>query len=106
VGKEVKKDVASQKSRMISDLVERGVDQFLLENSDKAGYSSVLRVDMSGDLRTAHVYIRASSNDVESVIKILDANKHEVTNKIKKLMSTKYFPKIEFRKGEDEVLVF
>lgn len=96
----------SHKKEMVAESIRRGVDYYLQENLDKLGFVSVQLITISEDLRSATVYISSlSSSDAEAIVGTLNKDKIRVSEKIKHVMSTRFFPKLYFKRGNDENMV-
>ena len=96
------------KSRVIAESIRKGVESYLSQNVDIHGFVLVEAVILSQDLRSAKICIlfQDETKDKEILLTTLNSRKKDVVDSIKKIMTTKYFPKINFIKGEDEDLVF
>ena len=106
MGKEIKSGLDEKRSKIMSASIQRGVDIYLAENIDKFGYGHVTFVEISGDLKSAWVYVNFEDKErSDESLMTLNGSRREVSNIIKELIKTRYFPKVNFQKGEDEDLV-
>lgn len=96
----------NRKKQMVVESIRKGVESYLSQNIDKYGFVSVNLITISEDLRGARIYV-ASYEPIksDSLVMKLNGSKKEVSEYIQRVMSTRYFPKIDFKKGDDEDLV-
>jgi len=106
VGKEIN-EKPSRKHQVITNSIRKGVENYLAENSDVYGFSSTQLVLVSEDLRIAKIVVLFENKDnADRLVDKLNTDKLAISRNVQELISTKYFPSMEFIKGEDENLVF
>ncbi len=97
----------NQKKQMVVESIRKGVETYLSQNIDRYGFISVDLLMISEDLRSATIYIKTQEpTKSDALISMLNGSKKDVTQHVKRFMDTRYFPKIDFREGDDENLVF
>lgn len=104
MGKEITNSSVSRKNRIVTDSIEKAVDQFLVENYDRVGYALVEAIYLTGDLRQANIFIRSANGS--KVIDFLEKNKMEVSEKLKSLVNSRYMPRLNFKEGANEIMDF
>lgn len=85
------------KKDKIAEFVKNGVDLYLAQNVEYYGFSHVIDVNMSEDLKVAHIYF---SCPVDKNPKTLEnkivKDKHEISKIFSKIFSSKFTPKTKF----------
>jgi ribosome-binding factor A len=87
----------SIKRDKIIEFVKHGVDLFLAQHSDEYGFSHVIDVNMSEDLKTAYIYFSCPVEKNEKTMenKIVK-DRSEIFELFKESFSSKFMPRTQF----------
>lgn len=90
------------KGQKISEYLKESIDRYLMENSDIFGFSFVHDIIISEDLRRAIVFVEFADSQNNDAISEINSRKLQISEMAHKKFSSKYFPKLVFKKYEGE----
>lgn len=97
-------NVGSLKRDKIIAGIRDSIDLFLNKNSDKFGFCHVEEIDISGDLKSAKVFIGfIDDSSIKSKIDLLNKSSRDVFEQYSKKYHSRYFPTIKFISFNDEL---
>jgi len=82
------------KAGVLGKAIERAVNLYLSENADRCGSLFVEAVVLSGDLKSATVYLPGDS-------KYLEKHRRDIGHYLKRTFRTKYLPILVFKSTQD-----
>ncbi len=83
------------KAGVLGKAIERAVNSYLSENADRCGSLFVEGVVVSGDLKSATVYLPGD-------FQYLEKHRRELTQFFKRTFRTKYFPTLVFKSSKND----
>ena len=85
------------KKEKIIELVRQSIDLFLAQNLNELGFTHIIDVNMSEDLKTAFIYISCPVDKNEKKLENrIDKKKREIVEIFRERFTSKYIPKLKF----------
>lgn len=85
------------KRQQLGEAIRHCIDIYLSQNLDWWGFSHVIDVNMSEDLKVAHVYISSElEKDEEKLLNKITADNQEIVGIFKENFRSRYIPKLKF----------
>ena len=93
----------SSRNLRVAEIIRKAVSEVLLKNELPLNPNfqfplSVIRTEMSSDLRIAYVYVNTHENlEKEEIINRLDSCRKYISKEVNQLISLKFVPKLIYR---------
>jgi ribosome-binding factor A len=79
------------------------IDLFLNQNSDKFGFCHVEEIDVSGDLKSARIFISFFDKlNTKKKVDLLNKSSKDIFEQYNKKYHSRYFPTLKFISFDDE----
>jgi len=87
----------SFKKEQIAQLVRTSIELYLLQSADIYGYLRVIDVNMSEDLKIAHIYIACPvEKNEEKLENMIAGDNRKIVEIFKERFRSKFLPKLKF----------